>query len=118
MSLFSGAALNIKLTTAMYTNTKVNRQTIKLILDSGLADSIITQQFMDQLILIDNDWLVKTNAVLDWNMQKLQLSQNKQHIRMPVMCDHFKLNSTILAPLIKFEEKKNPYLEGLSSFII
>ncbi|KAG9298936.1 hypothetical protein G9A89_015958 [Geosiphon pyriformis] len=33
----------------MYTNAKVNRQFIKLILNSGLAGSIITQQLMNQL---------------------------------------------------------------------
>ncbi|KAG9284623.1 hypothetical protein G9A89_004665 [Geosiphon pyriformis] len=47
--LFSGAALNTKPITAMYINTKVNGQAIKLILDSSLADSIITQQLIDQL---------------------------------------------------------------------
>ncbi|KAG9288188.1 hypothetical protein G9A89_020494 [Geosiphon pyriformis] len=29
--------------------------------------------------LVRNDWLSKTNTVLDWTMQKLQLSQNSQH---------------------------------------
>ncbi|KAG9294442.1 hypothetical protein G9A89_001947 [Geosiphon pyriformis] len=44
---FSGAALNKKSIMIMYTNVKVNRQTIKLILNSGLAGSIITQQLMN-----------------------------------------------------------------------
>ncbi|KAG9289968.1 hypothetical protein G9A89_010274 [Geosiphon pyriformis] len=47
--LFSSAALEEKLITAMYTDAKVDKHTIKLILDSGLAGSIITQQLMDQL---------------------------------------------------------------------
>ncbi|KAG9284759.1 hypothetical protein G9A89_001129 [Geosiphon pyriformis] len=34
---------------AMYTNVKIDDHSIKLILDSSLADSIITKQFMDQL---------------------------------------------------------------------
>ncbi|KAG9286803.1 hypothetical protein G9A89_012353 [Geosiphon pyriformis] len=47
--LFSGAALNTKPITAMYTDVKVNSQHIKLILNSGLAGSIITKQLIDQL---------------------------------------------------------------------
>ncbi|KAG9291010.1 hypothetical protein G9A89_012882 [Geosiphon pyriformis] len=49
MPLFSGAALEAKLITTMYTNAKVKGQSIKLILDSSSADSIITRQLMDQL---------------------------------------------------------------------
>ncbi|KAG9304609.1 hypothetical protein G9A89_020173 [Geosiphon pyriformis] len=47
--LFSGAALKEKPITAMYTDAKVNGHSIKLILDSKLAGSIITRQLMDQL---------------------------------------------------------------------
>ncbi|KAG9286839.1 hypothetical protein G9A89_012389 [Geosiphon pyriformis] len=42
MPLFSGAALEVKPITTMYTDTKVERQSIKLILDSSSAGSIIT----------------------------------------------------------------------------
>ncbi|KAG9301067.1 hypothetical protein G9A89_015803 [Geosiphon pyriformis] len=42
VSLFSKAALEEKPITAMYTDAKVNGHSIKLILDSGLAGSIIT----------------------------------------------------------------------------
>ncbi|KAG9303500.1 hypothetical protein G9A89_018396 [Geosiphon pyriformis] len=48
-SLFKGAALEEKLIMAMYTNAKVNGHLIKLILNNGLAGSIITRQLMDQL---------------------------------------------------------------------
>ncbi|KAG9284301.1 hypothetical protein G9A89_002111 [Geosiphon pyriformis] len=49
-SLFSGAAINQdKPIMALYTDAKVRRIDIKLILDSGSAGSIITKQFMDQL---------------------------------------------------------------------
>ncbi|KAG9302459.1 hypothetical protein G9A89_006423 [Geosiphon pyriformis] len=41
--LFSGVILNTKPITAMYTDAKVDGQYIKLILDSGLASSIITK---------------------------------------------------------------------------
>ncbi|KAG9292204.1 hypothetical protein G9A89_023924 [Geosiphon pyriformis] len=47
--LFSGAALEAKSITAIYTDAKVEEQSIKLILDSSSAGSIITRQFMDQL---------------------------------------------------------------------
>ncbi|KAG9306991.1 hypothetical protein G9A89_000905 [Geosiphon pyriformis] len=29
--------------------------------------------------LVGNDWLSKTNTILDWTIQELQLSQNSQH---------------------------------------
>ncbi|KAG9288352.1 hypothetical protein G9A89_021383 [Geosiphon pyriformis] len=47
--LFSGATLKEKPITAMYTNTRVDGHSIKLILDSESAGSIITRQLMDQL---------------------------------------------------------------------
>ncbi|KAG9291510.1 hypothetical protein G9A89_021929 [Geosiphon pyriformis] len=47
--LFSEATLEAKPITAMYTDAKVKGQSIKLILDSGSAGSIITRQLMDQL---------------------------------------------------------------------
>ncbi|KAG9305085.1 hypothetical protein G9A89_007725 [Geosiphon pyriformis] len=47
--LFSGTALKEKLITAMYTDAKVDDHSIKLILDSRSAGSIITRQFIDQL---------------------------------------------------------------------
>ncbi|KAG9305038.1 hypothetical protein G9A89_007441 [Geosiphon pyriformis] len=49
MLLFSKAALEEKPITVIYTNAKVDGYFIKLILDSGLADSIITKQLIDQL---------------------------------------------------------------------
>ncbi|KAG9304599.1 hypothetical protein G9A89_020163 [Geosiphon pyriformis] len=97
--LFNGVMLEEKPITTMYIDVKMDGHFIKLILDSGLTGSIITRQFMDQLMtktsigkidnflfkvnsiitpikvlvieamqyqaLVDNDWLVKTNAVLD-----------------------------------------------------
>ncbi|KAG9296030.1 hypothetical protein G9A89_011882 [Geosiphon pyriformis] len=56
--------------------------------------------------LVGNDWLIKTNAMLDWNMQELQLSQNSRYMWVPATCRHFKSIITPLAPLIKFEKKK------------
>ncbi|KAG9290606.1 hypothetical protein G9A89_011569 [Geosiphon pyriformis] len=154
--LFSGAILDIKPIITMYTNVKVDGHSIKLILDSGLAGSIITKQLINQLgcrvdravsariittngatktligkidnffikvndiivpikvlvmkatqyqALIGNDWLSKTNASFDWNMQELQISQNRQHTCVPVTCDHF-MTTNMTAPLIEFKEEK------------
>ncbi|KAG9303563.1 hypothetical protein G9A89_018459 [Geosiphon pyriformis] len=47
--LFSGAILNEKPITTMYTDAKVDSQSIKLILNSSSTGSIITRQLMDQL---------------------------------------------------------------------
>ncbi|KAG9296305.1 hypothetical protein G9A89_014897 [Geosiphon pyriformis] len=47
VSLFSRATLDIKPITIMYTNAKIDGHAIKLILDSGSADSIITKQLID-----------------------------------------------------------------------
>ncbi|KAG9284912.1 hypothetical protein G9A89_006290 [Geosiphon pyriformis] len=47
--LFSEAIFEEKPITVIYTDVKVNGHTIKLIFDSGLAGSIITQQLMNQL---------------------------------------------------------------------
>ncbi|KAG9296709.1 hypothetical protein G9A89_001341 [Geosiphon pyriformis] len=139
--LFSEAALEEKPITTMYTDAKIDDHAIKLILDSGLAGSIITRQLMDQLAdrviktpiseidnlsikingitvlikvfvikttqyqaFVGNNWLSKTNTVLDWTMQELQLSQN-------TICSHFK--PTNLQPLIELKEKtKKPTWEA------
>ncbi|KAG9284561.1 hypothetical protein G9A89_014165 [Geosiphon pyriformis] len=45
--LFSRATLEEKPITTMYTDTKINGHSIKLILDSELAGSIITRQLMN-----------------------------------------------------------------------
>ncbi|KAG9291652.1 hypothetical protein G9A89_022071 [Geosiphon pyriformis] len=135
--LFSGAVLDTKPITAMYTDTKVDGHVIKLILDIDHVASariitadgatktpigeidgfsfevndiiilikVLVMEAIQYQALVNNDWLVKTNAVLNWNMQELQLSQNGQHTYVPATCDHFKTtNST--TPLIEFEEKK------------
>ncbi|KAG9290366.1 hypothetical protein G9A89_007097 [Geosiphon pyriformis] len=49
MPLFSGAVFKEKPITTMYTNVKVDGHSIKLILDSRLAGSIITKQLINQL---------------------------------------------------------------------
>ncbi|KAG9290256.1 hypothetical protein G9A89_022232 [Geosiphon pyriformis] len=137
LPLFSGTTLEEKPIIAMYTNTKVDGHSIKLILDSSLAGSIIIKQLMDQLdhqvdqaasariitadgatktpigkidnfpikvlvmeatqyqALVGNNWLVKTNTMLDWTIQELQFTT----------CGHFKTTNSS-APLIDFEEEE------------
>ncbi|KAG9295360.1 hypothetical protein G9A89_013389 [Geosiphon pyriformis] len=40
--------------------------------------------------LVGNNWLSKTNTILDWTMQELQLSQNSQHTQALAVYDHGK----------------------------
>ncbi|KAG9305693.1 hypothetical protein G9A89_022615 [Geosiphon pyriformis] len=64
---------------------------------------------MQYQALVSNNWLVKTNAMLNWNIQELQLSQNSQHIQVPVTCGHFKPINMPLAFPIEFDnEEKKP----------
>ncbi|KAG9289439.1 hypothetical protein G9A89_008000 [Geosiphon pyriformis] len=132
MPLFSRAVLEKKPITTMYTDAKVDGHSIKLILDSESADSIITQQLMDQLgdfsfevnsiiilikvlvmeatqyqALVGNDWLFKTNTVLDWNIQELQISQNGHHTHVPATCSYFKTTIHNKSLIELEEEKKN-----------
>ncbi|KAG9286365.1 hypothetical protein G9A89_014531 [Geosiphon pyriformis] len=161
--LFSGAALEEKPITAMYTDARVDGHLIKLILDSGSAGSIITRQLMDQLghrvdraasariitangvtktligkinnflfevngimtpikvlvmeatqyqALVDNDWLSKANATLDWNTQELQLTYQSQHICVLATCGHFKTPPREKLLIKLEEEKKKPTWEA------
>ncbi|KAG9306690.1 hypothetical protein G9A89_004237 [Geosiphon pyriformis] len=47
-------------------------------------------------VLVRNDWLLKTNANLDWETQELKILYQEQHTIVPVTC----------APVFEFEEKK------------
>ncbi|KAG9299855.1 hypothetical protein G9A89_003399 [Geosiphon pyriformis] len=135
--------------TAMYTEITVKEKPIQLILDSGLAGSIITYQLIQQLqktvdrpaqtvivtaddmkktpvgeidnfpftidgitisvkvlvmdapqyqALIKNDWLLKTNANLDWETQELKISYQGQYTIVFAICEK--------APVFEFEEEK------------
>ncbi|KAG9305549.1 hypothetical protein G9A89_003612 [Geosiphon pyriformis] len=73
-TIISGAALKKKPITAMYTNAKVDGHIIKLILDSGSADSIITRQLMDQLGCRSNchtqpEWATHASTSNMWPFQ-------------------------------------------------
>ncbi|KAG9298087.1 hypothetical protein G9A89_004951 [Geosiphon pyriformis] len=90
--LFSEAVLEKKPITVMYTDAKVDGHLIKLILDSGSASTdeatktsigeidnfpfevngiiilikVLVMEAMQYQALVDNDWLSKTNATLNW----------------------------------------------------
>ncbi|KAG9295884.1 hypothetical protein G9A89_006623 [Geosiphon pyriformis] len=76
---------------------------------NGIVTSIkiLVMEATQYQALVGNDWLVKTNAVLDWTMQKLQFSQNERHTWVPATCGHFKTTNSS-APLIDFKEKTKP----------
>ncbi|KAG9292070.1 hypothetical protein G9A89_017970 [Geosiphon pyriformis] len=106
--LFSRATFEKKPITIMYTDAKVNGHFIKLILDSGSTDSIITKQFMDQLatkILIGeiDDFLIEVNGIIV--PIKVLVMKATQYQALIAMCGHFTTTNSI-APLIEFEEKK------------
>ncbi|KAG9289690.1 hypothetical protein G9A89_014425 [Geosiphon pyriformis] len=86
--LFSEAALEKKPITTMYTDAKINGHTIKLILNSGSADSIITRQLMDQL----------ANRVIKTPISEIN--------NLPI-----KING-IMVPIKVFKETKKPTWEA------
>ncbi|KAG9305314.1 hypothetical protein G9A89_007809 [Geosiphon pyriformis] len=132
MLLFSGATLEEKPITAMYTDAKVNGHTIKLILDSELAGSIITRQLIDQLgrqvdqtasaQIITADGMTKTliGKINDLPIEvngiivpiKILVIEATQYQALIATCGHFK-TINMPAPLIKFEkEEKKPTWEA------
>ncbi|KAG9302607.1 hypothetical protein G9A89_007311 [Geosiphon pyriformis] len=117
MPLFSGAALEEKPITVMYTDAKVDGHSIKLILDNGSAGSIITKQLMNQLghqvdyaasariITADgatktligkiDDFFFKVNGIII--LIKILVMEATQYQA---------LTTNLTTPFIKFEEKK------------
>ncbi|KAG9294676.1 hypothetical protein G9A89_008155 [Geosiphon pyriformis] len=118
VSLFSGVALDTKPITAMYTDAKIitangtTKTPIGKIDDflfevNGIIVSIkvLVIKATQYQALVGNNWLIKTNVILDWTTQELQLSQNGQYTRVSATCSHFKtINTPVL--LIKFEEEE------------
>ncbi|KAG9297090.1 hypothetical protein G9A89_019371 [Geosiphon pyriformis] len=76
---------------------------------NGLIMSIkvLVMEVIQYQALVDNNWLFKTNTILDWTTQELQFSQNSQHMQVPVMCEHFKVFSRnqLLIELKEVKEK-------------
>ncbi|KAG9293768.1 hypothetical protein G9A89_019105 [Geosiphon pyriformis] len=87
--LFSEATLKEKLIITIYTNAKVNGHPIKLILNSGSANSIITRQFMDQLEPVIN--LLDPEQFYEHYQELAPIrEEQKQHLEEinTQLCDH------------------------------
>ncbi|KAG9304499.1 hypothetical protein G9A89_020063 [Geosiphon pyriformis] len=119
-SLFSGAAINQdKPIMALYTDIRVGEIDIKLILDSGLAGSIITKQLMDQLdcqidcaatariITVDGNTKTPIGKIDNFPFEINRIQIPTKHARVPAMCRHFK-NQRTEEPLIEFEDTSMP----------
>ncbi|KAG9306844.1 hypothetical protein G9A89_005745 [Geosiphon pyriformis] len=131
-SLFSGAAINQnKPIMVLYTNTRVRRIDIKLILDSRSAGSIITKQFMNQLgrrvdraatariITVDRNTKTLIEEIDNFPFEingiqipiKVLVMEATQyqalHAQVPATCRYFKTQHTE-EPLIKFEDTSMP----------
>ncbi|KAG9297884.1 hypothetical protein G9A89_015475 [Geosiphon pyriformis] len=111
--LLSNAAANEqKAIMAMYIEAKVEGKTIRLILDSGSAGSIITYQLMQQLKK-NVDRPAQTVIVTADGMKKtpLTISYQGQHAWVPAICGTFNKHSEkALAFEFKPEEEK-PLIE-------
>ncbi|KAG9288708.1 hypothetical protein G9A89_004327 [Geosiphon pyriformis] len=153
--LTNNAALKERSIAVMYTDAKVDKHPIKLILDSnqlghqvdwaasahiitangatktpiGEIDNflfevngiitpikVLVMEAPQYQALVGNDWLFKTNIILDWMIQKLQLSDNGQHTYVPTMCGHFKVPLRE-KPLIELEEEKKPIWKAFQDTI-
>ncbi|KAG9285786.1 hypothetical protein G9A89_013211 [Geosiphon pyriformis] len=101
--LFSRAALEKKLITAMYTDARVDvdrAASARIITADGATKTpigeiddfpfevngimtpikVLVIKATQYQALVGNDWLFKVNATLDWNTQELQLMYQGQHI--------------------------------------
>ncbi|KAG9286093.1 hypothetical protein G9A89_022770 [Geosiphon pyriformis] len=105
MPLFSGAALEAKPITIMYTDAKVERQSIKLILDSvdGVTKTPIGE--IDDFSFEINGIMTSIKVLVMEATQYQALVG--QHIRVPTMCGHFKTppKEKLLIELEKEKEK-------------
>ncbi|KAG9290648.1 hypothetical protein G9A89_011611 [Geosiphon pyriformis] len=68
-----------------------------------ISTKVFVMEAIQYQALVENDWLSKANATLDWNTQELQLMFNGQHAQVPATCGHFKTQCT-KEPLIEFED--------------
>ncbi|KAG9284262.1 hypothetical protein G9A89_002072 [Geosiphon pyriformis] len=61
--------------------------------------------------LVENDWLQKANANLNWETQELTISYQGQHARVPAICGTFNKHSEKV-PAFEFEpEEEKPFIE-------
>ncbi|KAG9307308.1 hypothetical protein G9A89_017136 [Geosiphon pyriformis] len=120
-SLFSGAAFEKKSIMVIYTDAKINGQSIKLILDTASAKIITADGITKTLIGEINNLPIEINnitvsikvLVIEATQYQTLLSQNGQHTCVPAMCGHFKSIIMPSTPLIEFEkEKEKPTWEN------
>ncbi|KAG9290358.1 hypothetical protein G9A89_007089 [Geosiphon pyriformis] len=124
MPLFSGATLEEKPITTMYTDVKIDGHYIKLILDIDRATSarIITANEVTKTPISKiNDLPIEINGIIvpikilvieatqyqALNTQELQLSQNGQHTQVPATYGHFKTTNTMhnkLSPILFWDD--------------
>ncbi|KAG9291669.1 hypothetical protein G9A89_022088 [Geosiphon pyriformis] len=133
------AANEQKAITAMYTEAEVEGKTIRLILDTqtvivtadgmkktsvGKIDNfpftldgitipvkVLVMDAPQYQALVGNDWLQKANANLNWETQKLTISYQEQHARVPAICGTFNKRSEKV-PAFEFElEEEKPLIE-------
>ncbi|KAG9304182.1 hypothetical protein G9A89_019744 [Geosiphon pyriformis] len=64
--------------------------------------------------LVENDWLTKANATLDWTTQELLINYNCHQAKIPATCGHFQKPSTNQRPT--FEFKENPTLPAIETY--
>ncbi|KAG9286240.1 hypothetical protein G9A89_014226 [Geosiphon pyriformis] len=108
-----------KAITAMYTEAEVEGKTIHLILDREIDNfsftldgitipvKVLVMDAPQYQALIGNDWLQKANANLNWETQKLTISYQGQHTRVPAICGTFnKRSEKALAFEFEPEEEK------------
>ncbi|KAG9305089.1 hypothetical protein G9A89_007729 [Geosiphon pyriformis] len=87
-SLFSGAAINQdKPIMALYTNARIGRINIKLILDSGSAvDHAVTAQ----IITADGNTKILIRKIDNFPFKINRIQISTKHARVPATCKHFK----------------------------
>ncbi|KAG9301155.1 hypothetical protein G9A89_012538 [Geosiphon pyriformis] len=65
-------------------------------------------------VLVENDWLTKANATLDWTTQELLINYNGHQAKIPATCGHFQKPSANQRPTFEFEE--NPALPAIETY--
>ncbi|KAG9288758.1 hypothetical protein G9A89_023055 [Geosiphon pyriformis] len=106
--LFSGAILDTKPITIMYTDAKVDAANAKII-TANRATKIPIDEINNFLFEVNGIIVLIKVLVMEATQYQalieLQLSQNGQHTCVPATCDHFKIIN-MPALLIEFEKKE------------
>ncbi|KAG9291812.1 hypothetical protein G9A89_012097 [Geosiphon pyriformis] len=65
-------------------------------------------------VLVENNWLTKANATLNWTTQELLINYNGHQARILATCGHFQKPSANQRPTFEFEE--NPVLPAIETY--